>query len=293
MPTDRYFRKLAGEVAAALARGERVPVDAEIAAAVPIVTWEPLAVVAASPIPTVVSEPVVLAPATAVAIRKHVMGVDPGECCDNATDTTLRQLVACHECLATEETLAAVLDHLLGVASEATLSDLLNRIPTDLDPATQTTLVDLLATVQTVVADGRVSVAGEVEVSGAVEVTNFPATQPVSAASLPLPAGAATEASVAAVLEVLLRRLCAPAHLTHITTAGTRTLKAGPGVLHGVVCNGKAGTRATVYDGLNASGAVIAEITANGWAALPYEGEFTTGLTVVTVGVWDLTVRWG
>lgn len=39
--------------------------------------------------------------------------------------------------------------------------------------------------------------AGSITVDGAVSVTNFPATQPVSAAALPLPAGASTEATLA------------------------------------------------------------------------------------------------
>lgn len=54
--------------------------------------------------------------------------------------------------------------------------------------------------------DGTVAVSGTVPVSdgggsltvdGSVSVSNFPATQPVSAASLPLPTGAATEATLA------------------------------------------------------------------------------------------------
>jgi hypothetical protein len=54
--------------------------------------------------------------------------------------------------------------------------------------------------------DGTVSVSGTVTVSdgagsltvdGAVTVSNFPATQPISAAALPLPTGAATEATLA------------------------------------------------------------------------------------------------
>lgn len=39
--------------------------------------------------------------------------------------------------------------------------------------------------------------SGPVTVDGTVAVSNFPATQPVSAAALPLPAGAATDASLA------------------------------------------------------------------------------------------------
>lgn len=42
-----------------------------------------------------------------------------------------------------------------------------------------------------------VSIAGTVTVSGAVAVSNFPATQPISAVALPLPTGASTEATLA------------------------------------------------------------------------------------------------
>ena len=232
--------------------------------ALPIVATGPLPIVAVESLPTVIAAPVVVASASTIALRRHELG-DPGECCD----------------MATEATLAAVLDHLLGCATEDTLSDLLNRIPADLDPGTQATLADLLATARSVVADGRV----------AVRVTNLPAVQPVTVASLPLPAGAASEVTLAGILAAL-EAMVPATHLAHITTAGTRTLKVGTGVLRGVTCNGKAGIKATIYNGVDAGGEVIAEITANGWAALPYEGEFTVGLTIVTTGTWDLTVAW-
>lgn len=48
---------------------------------------------------------------------------------------------------------------------------------------------------------GTVAISGGVGVSGTVAVTNFPATQPVSAAALPLPANAATDASVLSLLD--------------------------------------------------------------------------------------------
>ena len=49
------------------------------------------------------------------------------------------------------------------------------------------------------VNDSDVSASNPMPVSGALTVTNFPATQPISAASLPLPAGAATQTTLAAI----------------------------------------------------------------------------------------------
>lgn len=67
-------------------------------------------------------------------------------------------------------------------------------------------------------------------VSGTVAVSNFPATQPISAAALPLPSGASTEATLALVkaktdnLDVALSTRLKPADtLTAVTTVGTIT----------------------------------------------------------------------
>jgi hypothetical protein len=81
--------------------------------------------------------------------------------------------------------------------------------------------------------DGAVSVSGSVTVSdgagsltvdGAVSVSNFPATQPVSAAALPLPAGAATEATLAT-------RLTEATFTTRTPTVGQKTAAASSPVV--------------------------------------------------------------
>jgi hypothetical protein len=59
-------------------------------------------------------------------------------------------------------------------------------------PPVQIGIVDGSGNVQRVTG----TTGGAVSVAGAVAVSNFPATQPVSAAALPLPAGAATDASL-------------------------------------------------------------------------------------------------
>lgn len=60
------------------------------------------------------------------------------------------------------------------------------------DPASRAHLADLVAALASKLAEG-----------GTVEVGNFPATQPVSAVSLPLPAGAATEVTLGTLLTQL------------------------------------------------------------------------------------------
>jgi hypothetical protein len=64
--------------------------------------------------------------------------------------------------------------------------------------------------------DVKVSPSGAVQVSGSVDVGNLPAVQPISAASLPLPAGAATEATLGT-------RLTEATFTTRVPTLGTKT----------------------------------------------------------------------
>jgi hypothetical protein len=69
-------------------------------------------------------------------------------------------------------------------------------------------------------------VEGTLPVSGTVAVSNLPATQPVSAAALPLPAGASTEATLAAIkaktdnIDVLLSTRTKPADVQHVDGSG-------------------------------------------------------------------------
>jgi hypothetical protein len=75
------------------------------------------------------------------------------------------------------------------------------------------------ATQTTALAAIENALAGTLSVSGSVAVSNFPTTQPVSAASLPLPAGAATASGVAAVVTALGSPLQAGGAVT--ASAGT------------------------------------------------------------------------
>lgn len=138
----------------------------------------------------------------------------------------------------------------------------------------------------------------------AVTGTFFQATQPVSAASLPLPTGAATAAKQPAlgtagtpsadVLTVQGSATGTPLPVvaggntyTNITTATTTTVKSGAGVLHTICVNslGTVASTATVYDNTAGSGTKIG--TLNTLALLgcqTYDVSFATGLTIVTTG---------
>lgn len=98
-------------------------------------------------------------------------------------------------------------------ATQTTLAAVLAKLSAD--PATQTTLAALLAKViaapateakqdaiLTALANLQSELNQKLETGGAVDVT-FPATQPISAAALPLPTGASTETTTAAILAKL------------------------------------------------------------------------------------------
>lgn len=138
----------------------------------------------------------------------------------------------------------------------------------------------------------------------AVTGTFWQTTQPVSAATLPLPAGAATSAKQPALgtagspsADVLtvqgaatgtpLPTVAGGNTFTNITTATTTTVKSGAGVLHTVCVNslGTVASSTTIYDNTAGSGTKIA--TLNTLALLgcqTYDVAFATGLTVVTTG---------
>jgi len=81
----------------------------------------------------------------------------------------------------------------------------------------------------------------------------------------------------------------------NITTAGTATLKYGPGVLQRIVIGNPSGTLITVYDNTAGSGTVIAIINSTGSAgpiSLNFDCPFDTGLTVVSTGTWNATVMY-
>lgn len=79
----------------------------------------------------------------------------------------------------------------------------------------------------------------------------------------------------------------------HITTAGTYLLKNTAGTLHKIVMNNAGGTLITGYDNVTATAPVILVINTPSQAnpvTLSYDLAFSTGLTIVTTGTWDLTV---
>ena len=144
-------------------------------------------------------------------------------------------------------------------------------------------------------------------VSGRVPVDGSAVTQPISAASLPLPAGAATQATLSSIdakfsalgqntmsastpvvlssnhSDIVTKK--SASSYAHLNSTGTTTIKSGAGILRRVVINTKGGAfnTFTVYDNTSGSGTVIAAIdTANGVSGnFEYNVAFSTGLTVV------------
>jgi len=144
-------------------------------------------------------------------------------------------------------------------------------------------------------------------VSGRVPVDGSAVTQPISAASLPLPAGAATQATLSSIdakFSVLGQATMAASvpvvlasnhsdivtkksasNYAHLNSTGTTTIKSGAGILRRVVINTRGGVlnTFTIYDNTSGSGTVIAVIdTVNGVSGqFEYGVSFSTGLTVV------------
>lgn len=84
----------------------------------------------------------------------------------------------------------------------------------------------------------------------------------------------------------------------HIATATTTVVKNLGGVLHGISINSAANAATiSVYDGLTASGTVIGIITLGAAVTVPGAAvltdiNFGVGLTLVTTGTLDITVRY-
>lgn len=78
----------------------------------------------------------------------------------------------------------------------------------------------------------------------------------------------------------------------HITTATTTVCKYGAGTLHSIIVNNPVNNTITVYDNTTGAGtviAIIASLSNTQPFQLDYNLEFSTGLTVVTGGNFDLT----
>lgn len=113
---------------------------------------------------------------------------------------------------------------------------------------------------------------------------------PVSAASLPLPTGAATELTLAA-----LNNKFDTNSFSNINTNTTTTVKSGAGVLKRIVVNkvGASSNTCTIYDSTTATGTIIGTIDpVHTQMVFEYDLVFSTGLTIVTANgtAADITV---
>ena len=181
-----------------------------------------------------------------------------------------------------------------GLALDITVDSLLK-------PSSTLSAVSTITNTVTVKADTLVNQTNAFKVDGSA------VTQPVSAVSLPLPTGAATESTLSALsakfsalgqttMSASVPVVLASNHsdivtkksassYAHLNSTGTTTIKSGAGILRRVVINTKGGAfnTFTVYDNTSGSGTVIAAIdTANGVSGnFEYNVAFSTGLTVV------------
>ena len=181
-----------------------------------------------------------------------------------------------------------------GLALDITVNSLLK-------PSSTLSAVSTITNTVTVKADTLVNQTNAFKVDGSA------VTQPVSAVSLPLPIGAATEstlsslsakfsalgqATMAASVPVVLASnhsdivtKKSASSYAHLNSTGTTTIKSGAGILRRVVINtkGSASNTFTIYDNTSGSGTVIAAIdTVNGVSGhFEYNVAFSTGLTVV------------
>ena len=181
-----------------------------------------------------------------------------------------------------------------GIALDITVDSLLK-------PSSTLSAVSTITNTVTVKADTLVNQTNAFKVDGSA------VTQPVSAVSLPLPTGAATESTLSALsakfsalgqttMSASVPVVLASNHsdivtkksassYAHLNSTGTTTIKSGAGILRRVVINtkGSASNTFTIYDNTSGSGTVIAAIdTVNGVSGhFEYNVAFSTGLTVV------------
>lgn len=128
--------------------------------------------------------------------------------------------------------------------------------------------------------------ANTIRVSPATDVT-----QAISAVSLPLPTGAATESTLVALSAKVVNGYSFHRSASNATT----TIKSGAGVLKRVTVNtlGSASNTCTIYDNTAGSGTIIAVIDPTlAQGTFEYDLVFSTGLTIVTAtgSAADLTL---
>ena len=181
-----------------------------------------------------------------------------------------------------------------GLALDITVDSLLK-------PSSTLSAVSTITNTVTVKADTLVNQTNAFKVDGSA------VTQPVSAVSLPLPTGAATESTLSALsakfsalgqttMAASVPVVLASNHsdivtkksassYAHLNSTGTTTIKSGAGILRRVVINTKGGAlnTFTIYDNTSGSGTVIAAIdtTSGVLGNFEYNVAFSTGLTVV------------
>lgn len=139
-------------------------------------------------------------------------------------------------------------------------------------------------------SSGRVPVESNL-VQGLTDTQLRASAVPVSAASLPLPTGAATESTLVA----LSAKVVNGYSFHHSASNATTTIKSGAGVLKRVTVNtlGSALNTCTIYDNTAGSGTIIAVIDPTlARGIFEYDLVFNTGLTIVTATgtAADLTI---
>ena len=164
-----------------------------------------------------------------------------------------------------------------GLALDATVDGLLK-------PSSTLNAVGSITNTVVVKADSLINQTNAFKVDGSA------VTQPISAASLPLPTGAATESTLAA-----LNNKFNTNSFYNINTNTTSTVKSGAGVLKRIVVNkvGALLNTCTIYDNTTATGTIIGTIDlVHTQMVFEYDVVFTTGLTIVTATgtAADLTI---
>ena len=164
-----------------------------------------------------------------------------------------------------------------GLALDATVDGLLK-------PSSTLNAVGSITNTVVVKADSLINQTNAFKVDGSA------VTQPISAASLPLPTGAATESTLAA-----LNNKFNTNSFSNINTNTTSTVKSGAGVLKRIVVNkiGTSSNTCTIYDNTTATGTIIGTIDpVHTQMVFEYDLAFSIGLTIVTANgtAADITV---
>ena len=137
-------------------------------------------------------------------------------------------------------------------------------------------------------SSGRVPVESNL-VQGLTDTQLRASAVPVSLSSSPLPTGAATESTLAA-----LNNKFNTNSFSNINTNTTSTVKSGAGVLKRIVVNkvGALSNTCTIYDNTTATGTIIGTIDPHTHMVFEYDVVFNTGLTIVTATgtAADLTI---